>query len=58
MLETTLSGIIVFTGVILILVLLLNYAQSKLLPQGEVTLSINDDPENELLPITKNRDIY
>ena len=48
MVETTLSGIIVFTGVILILVLLLNYAQSKLLPQGEVTLSINDDPENDI----------
>ena len=51
MLETTLSGTIVFTGVILILVLLLNYAQSKLLPQGEVTLSINDDPENDIKTI-------
>ncbi len=49
MLETTLSGIIVFTGVILLLVLLLNFAQSKLLPQGDVTLHINDDPENDII---------
>ena len=49
MLETTLSGIIVFTGVILLLVLLLNFAQAKLLPQGDVTLHINDDPENDII---------
>jgi Na+-transporting NADH:ubiquinone oxidoreductase subunit F len=48
-LETTLSGIIVFTGVILLLVLLLNLAQAKLLPQGDVTLHINDDPENDIV---------
>ena len=39
---TTISGILVFTGVILILVLILNFAQSKLLPQEEVFLTIND----------------
>ena len=49
MLETTLSGIIIFTGVILLLVLLLNFAQAKLLPQGDVTLHINDDPENDII---------
>jgi Na+-transporting NADH:ubiquinone oxidoreductase subunit NqrF len=48
-LETTLSGIIVFTGVILLLVLLLNLAQAKLLPQGDVTLHINDDSENDIV---------
>lgn len=47
-LETTISGIIVCTGVILLLVLILNFAQSKLLPQEEVTLHINDDPKNDL----------
>ena len=29
--------------------LLLNLAQAKLLPQGDVTLHINDDPENDIV---------
>ena len=33
----------VFTGVILILVLILNFAESKLLPQGDVSIKINDN---------------
>jgi len=49
MLETTIAGIIVFTGVIMFLVLLLNLAQKKLLPQGDVTLHINDNPENDII---------
>ena len=38
MIVTTISGIIVFSGVIIILVVILNFAQSKLLPQDEVAL--------------------
>ncbi len=47
--QTVVSGIIVFTGVILFLVVLLNYAQSKLLPQGDVTIQINENPENDII---------
>jgi len=46
---TAISGIIIFTGVILFLVILLNFAQSKLLPQGAITLRINDNPENDVI---------
>ncbi|RMF07690.1 MAG: NADH:ubiquinone reductase (Na(+)-transporting) subunit F [Candidatus Neomarinimicrobiota bacterium] len=42
---SVLSGIIIFTGLILILVLLLNLAEKKLLPQEEVTILINDDQD-------------
>ena len=42
LIATTISGVIVFSGVILLLVILLNYAQSKLLPQDNVSLIIND----------------
>jgi len=45
---TTISGILVFTGVILILVLILNFAQSKLLPQEEVFLTINDKSDEAI----------
>ncbi len=37
----TLSSVIVFTAVILLLVLILTYAESKLLPQGAVKILIN-----------------
>jgi len=37
----TLSSVFVFTGVILILVLVLTFAESKLLPQGAVKILIN-----------------
>ena len=33
---TTFVSVIVFTSLILLLVILLNFAESKLLPQGEV----------------------
>ncbi|MDP6790221.1 MAG: NADH:ubiquinone reductase (Na(+)-transporting) subunit F [Candidatus Marinimicrobia bacterium] len=48
MLETAISGILVFTGVIILLVVILNVAQSQLLPQDEVAISINDDPDSEI----------
>ena len=48
MIETTVSGIIVFSGVITILVVILNFAQSKLLPQDEVALVINDKADEAI----------
>ena len=48
MIFTAISGMVIFTGVILLLVILLNYAQSKLLPQGDITIHINGDPENDI----------
>ncbi len=46
---TAISGVIVFTGVIMLLVLLLNLAEKKLLPQGEVKILINDDEEKSVM---------
>ena len=43
----TLSAVLVFVGVIVLLVYLLNIAARKLLPQGRVTISINDDDDKE-----------
>lgn len=48
MLETAVSGILVFTGVIILLVIILNIAQSHLLPQDEVAITINDDSDNQI----------
>ena len=49
MIETTIAGIIVFTGVIIALVLILNFAESKLHPQGDVTIEINGDTEKNII---------
>ena len=38
---SSILAISVFTGVILILVLILNFAESKLLPQGDINIKIN-----------------
>ena len=40
---SSILAISVFTGVILILVLILNFAESKLLPQGDVDIKIITD---------------
>ncbi len=45
---TAITGVIVFTVVILLLVLLLNLAEKKLLPQGDVEILINDDKEKSV----------
>jgi len=44
------TSIIVFLGVILLLVIILLYAKYKLLPRGEVKLTINDDKELQVNP--------
>ena len=45
---SSILAISVFTGVILILVLILNFAESKLLPQGDVNIKINGDDEKTI----------
>tara|TARA_S200000501_G_scaffold210787_1_gene198016 strand:- start:988 stop:2223 length:1236 start_codon:yes stop_codon:yes gene_type:complete len=65
-LETTIAGMIVFTGVIMALVLILNFAGNKLLPQGEVNILINEDndsklktkPGSTLLGALSNQDLF
>ena len=64
--DLILLSMVVFTGVILVLVLILNFAESKLLPQGDVTISINGDstrgittrPGGTLLSVLANETIY
>jgi len=64
--ELTLLSMTVFTGVILVLVLILNFAESKLLPQGDVNILINDEPDRgivtrpggTLLSVLANETIY
>ena len=45
---STFLSVAIFCGIILILVLMLNFAESKLLPQGEVTININGDDEKSM----------
>ena len=45
--ELTLLSIAVFTGVILVLVLIINFAESKLLPQGEMTITVNGEEDKK-----------
>ena len=47
--EQILLTVIVFTSVILILVLILNFAENQLLPQGNVNIEINEDPDNSII---------
>ena len=64
--ELTLLAITVFTGVILVLVLIINFAESKLLPQGEMTITVNGEedkkfkvrPGGTLLSALANETIY
>ncbi len=45
---TALIGVVFFTVLILLLVILLNFAGSKLLPQGDVEIEINADKEQSI----------
>ena len=45
---TTMLGIAVFTGVILILVVTLNFAESKLLPSEDILIRINDNDDKSI----------
>jgi Na+-transporting NADH:ubiquinone oxidoreductase subunit F len=41
-------GVIMFTLIVLLLVVVILFAKSKLVPSGNVTISINDNPDNTL----------
>ncbi|MCW8848513.1 MAG: hypothetical protein OQJ81_00935, partial [Melioribacteraceae bacterium] len=43
-----LLGVIMFTLIVLLLVIVILFAKSKLVPSGNVTISINDNPNNSL----------
>lgn len=45
---TALIGVLFFTGLILLLVILLNFAGDKLLPQGDVKIEVNGDKEKSI----------
>lgn len=45
---STLLGVFIFTGIILLLVIMLNFAESRLLPQGEVSVKINGDESKSM----------
>ena len=47
--EQIFLSVSVFTVVVLILVLILNFAESQLLPQGDVTVEINGDSEKSII---------
>ena len=49
MIEQILLSITVFTGLVLILVIILNFAESKLLPQGDITIEINGDSDKNII---------
>ncbi len=59
-------GVLFFTGIVLILVVLILIARAWLLPSGEVTISINEDPEkgltvdpgSKLLGVLGDHDIF
>ena len=46
--EFTIVSVIVFGSITMCLVLLLNLAEKKLLPQGDVSILINDEPNNAI----------
>ena len=46
--ETIIFGVIALTLLIVLLVGVLVFAKAKLVPSGEVTITINDDPENSI----------
>ena len=37
-------GVVMFTLIVLALVLVILFAKSKLVPTGDITISVNDDP--------------
>ena len=47
--EQIILSISVFTGIVVILVLILNFAENQLLPQGDVSIEINGEPEKSIV---------
>ncbi len=52
--ETVIFGVVAFTLVIVLLVGVLVFAKAKLVPSGDVTITINDDPENSITTASGN----
>lgn len=42
-------GVVLFTLIILVLVLVILFAKSKLVPEGDITISVNGDPEKAII---------
>ena len=53
--DVILLGVVMFTLIVLALVLVILFAKSKLVPTGDITISINDDPEKQSHVFDKNR---
>jgi len=49
MIEQIFLSILVFTGIVILLVLILNLAESQLLPQGNVTIEVNGETEKSII---------
>ena len=47
--STIIFGVVMFTLIILALVLVILFAKSKLVPTGDITISINGDPEKAIV---------
>ncbi|MFC3022329.1 NADH:ubiquinone reductase (Na(+)-transporting) subunit F [Vibrio zhugei] len=47
--DVILLGVVMFTLIVLALVLVILFAKSKLVPTGDITISINDDPEKAIV---------
>ena len=46
---TIILGVVVFVFVIVALVVVLMIAKSKLVPSGDVTITVNDDPDKAIV---------
>jgi Na+-transporting NADH:ubiquinone oxidoreductase subunit F len=42
-------GVVIFTAIVLVLVALILVARARLIPAGDITIDINDDPEKRLI---------
>ena len=54
MIEQVVFGVLVFTSLVLVLVFILNFAESQLLPQGDNTIEINGDKDKNRTSQKKN----
>ena len=55
MLTEILIGVTTFTGIVLVLVMVILAARARLVSSGEVEIRINDDPENSLVTRAGNK---
>jgi Na+-transporting NADH:ubiquinone oxidoreductase subunit F len=46
--QSIILGVVMFTVIVLALVLIILLAKSKLVPSGDVTITVNGDPEKKL----------